>query len=718
MFYDETSKTFYLETKNSSYVMQVLSNGILSHSYYGAKIPRENLEYLHCFREMPCSPFMSLEGRNVSSEAVRYECPVYGRGDYRFPSVWVEGIDGSCVNELHYQSHKILSGKPLMKGMPHLDVETENVETLEIILQDDISGFEVSLYYSVFVEEDVIARHLTVRNIAAMPIHIRAASSGTVDFATADYEMLTLAGAWAKERSVERYPLRHGNTTIESRRGASSHQLNPFAALVRKNTDENQGEVYGFSLIYSGDFRISAEVNHLDSLRLQIGINPDTFSWTLDPGESFETPEAIMTYSASGLNRMSQNFHKVCRNHLGKCADKTLKHPIVINNWEATYYDIDESKMKKFISDCAGFGIDTLVMDDGWFGKRNSESGSIGDWFVNKEKFPRGLKDIIDFCHENGMNFGIWLEPEMVSVDSELYREHSDWCIHVPNRKCVEGRNQLVLDLSRKEVVEHLYVQVASILNEYEISYVKWDMNRNITDNGNSELSHRYILGLYELLERLKRNFPNVFFEGCAGGGGRFDFGMLYYMPQIWTSDDTDPMERLKIQYGTSFVYPTEAMSAHVSASPNHQTGRNVSFLTRGYVAQMCSFGYELDLGKLTEEERKQVRQQIQHYRKIEHLINRGVFYRLSSPYETKFCSWQLVSEDQKEVEVLFAFPSVVPLQNIQYVKLKGLLPKEMYIVEPLGIQLSGEILMNVGLPVVQPEEDYAVVVYNIESVK
>lgn len=722
MFYDENSRSFFVETEKSCYVMQVLSNGILSHSYYGSKIPRENLAYLRHLREMPCSPFMKLDGRNVSSEAVKYECPVYGRGDYRFPAVWIEGADGTYVNELHYCSHRIIQGKPLMAGMPQLDVETENMETLEILLRDEISGFEVTLSYSAFYEEDVIARHMSVRNIAGKPVRIRAAASACIDFATADYEMITLEGAWARERWAERYKLPHGTTSVESRRGASSHQRNPFAAMVRKNTDEDQGEAYGFALIYSGDFRISAEVDHMDSVRMQIGLNPDTFSWTLNPGEIFETPEAVMTYSDSGLNRMSQNFHAVCRKHLGKCADKSIRHPIVINNWEAMYYDLSEERMKKFIDDCAGYGIDVIVMDDGWFRTENFERGSLGDWRINRKKLPNGLITLTQACQKNGMRFGIWMEPEMVSEDSELYRRHPDWCIHTPARKCVEGRNQLVLDFSRREVVDYVYDRIGTLLEENEIAYVKWDMNRNITDNGSQELSgvrqgefnHRYLLGVYALLERLEKRFPKVFFEGCAGGGGRFDFGMLYYMPQIWTSDDTDPMERLKIQYGTSYVYPTEAMSAHVSASPNHQTGRRTSFSVRGDIAQMCSFGYELDPGKLSEEEKEQMRWQIARYREMEHLVNRGIFYRLRSPFETKFCSWQLVSENQREAVVLFAFPMVVPFQNIQYVKLKGLLPNAVYEVKPLGLALSGEVLMKAGVPMIQPQEDYAVVVYNI----
>lgn len=722
VFYEESSKIFYLETKDSSYVMQVLSNGILCHSYYGAKIPREDLSYLRQLRELPCSPFMVLDGQNVSAEAVKYECPVFGRGDYRFPAVWVAGADGTCVNELRYHSHRIFAGKPEIRGMPSLDANTGDSTTLEILLKDEISGFDVVLSYTVFYEEDVLARHTRIINTAGVPVCIKAAASACLDFPTADYEMITLQGAWARERSVERYKLHHGMTTVESRRGASSHQRNPFAAIVGKNTDENQGEAYGFSLIYSGDFRIAAEVDHFDSLRMQLGLNPDTFCWQLKPGETFATPEAILTYSATGLNRMSQNFHRVCRNHLGKCADKTVKHPIVINNWEAIYYDLSEEKMERFITDCAGLGIDTVVMDDGWFRIRNCEKGSLGDWVVNRAKLPNGLKNLTESCRKNGMRFGIWLEPEMVSEDSDLYRAHPDWCIHTPGRVCVEGRNQLVLDLSRQEVVDHIYETIAKLLTENDISYIKWDMNRNITDNGSGnlaglrqgEFNHRYILGLYQLLTRIGRAFPDVFIEGCAGGGGRFDFGMLYYMPQIWTSDDSDAMERLKIQYGTSYIYPTETMTAHVSACPNHQTGRTTSFAARGQVAQMCSFGYELDVGKLSEEEKELVRQQIIQYRRTEHLVNRGTYYRLVSPFDTKFCSWQLVSEDQREAVVLFAFPAVVPFQNVQYVKLQGLIPDRMYTVGQLDIRLSGSVLMQVGLPVVQPEEDNAVVMYEL----
>ena len=722
--YLQSTKTFYLETKSTSYVIRILDNGMVAHSYYGGKIPHEDLSYYGIYSGINFSPIIPCGDKRITPEGVLYEYATFGRGDFRAPAVWVEGADNTYVNELKYASHRILTGKPKIAGMPQMDVNTENAQTLELTLRDEVSGFETVLYYTTLDDSDVIVRRSVIRNIAGSAIKVKSAYSASFDMATCDFDMITLQGSWARERYVERYPLHHGTNAIESRRGASSHQLNPFAAFAAKDTTEHWGKVYGVTLVYSGDFKLTAEVDQYDCTRIQIGLNPEMFSWILNPGESFETPEALLTYSNAGLNGMSQNFHKACRSHLGKCADRRIKHPIIINSWEAMYFDFDEAKMIQFITDCAGLGIDTVVMDDGWFGHRDGGNRSLGDWFVYEKKLPNGLGGIIDACHENGMNFGIWFEPEMISVDSELYRAHPDWCIHTPDRVPIEGRNQLILDMSRPEVVDCIYDQMAKILDTYDISYIKWDMNRHMTDNGSAwlsdgrqgEFNHRYILGVYNLMARLEESYPNVFFEGCSGGGGRFDFGILYYMPQIWTSDDSDAVERLKIQYGTSFVYPPFAMVAHVSACPNHQTGRTTPFTTRGDVAQMCSFGYEFDVGKLTQEEKDQIKAQIVKHRQLEDMVNDGTYYRLRSPFESDFCAWQLVSEDRNSSFVMFAYKAVIPQPMPQYMTLQGLDPDKKYKVEQLGITLTGATLMNVGIPIRQPQQDYATLVFDLTA--
>lgn len=721
--FSQETRTFYLETCCTSYVIRILQDGTVAHSYYGAKIPQEDLSYYNLFRPINFSARMSQSPEGISPESLLMEYPTFGQGDYRLPAVVVQGADGTDVNQLRYVSHRIHSGKPLMDGMPQLDVSTDQAQTLELLLRDPVTGYEVSLYYTPIDTCDVIARRTVIRSIAEVPIRIRSACSASFDIETSDFDMITLQGSWARERHVERTPLRHGISAVGSRRGASSHQLNPFAALAEKSATEDSGRVFGISLIYSGDFKLSVEVDHFDMTRVQIGLNPETFCWQLAPGETFQTPEALLTFSGEGLNGMSRNFHRVCREHLGRCAAPSLHHPIVINSWEAMYFDFDEDKMIRFIKDCAGLGIDTVVMDDGWFGHRDDDRSSLGDWFIHEKKLPNGLQGIIDACHSSGMQFGIWFEPEMISRDSRLFEQHPDWCIHVPGREPVESRSQLILDMSRPEVVDCIFRQMSEILDRYDISYIKWDMNRHMTDNGSAalhperqgEVAHRYILGLYNLISRLETKYPEVFFEGCSGGGGRFDFGMLYYMPQIWTSDDTDAVERMKIQYGTSYVYPPSAMVAHVSACPNHQTGRTTPFQTRGEVAQCCSFGYEFDVGKLSDDEKNAIRQQIQTHRRLEALIDHGTFYRLRSPFQTDCCAWQLVSPEQDRSYVMLAWKTGAPHPKPQYLRLQGLDPKARYHIPQLNLCRSGETLMQVGLAVTMPENvDHASLTFDL----
>ena len=707
-FLPET-KTFYLDTLHSSYVLRILEDGTVVHSYFGPRIPHEDLSDQDTFRPIVFSAVRQIGSNSVSPETLTPEYPTFGRGDYRSPAIMVQGRDGCQVNELRYASHRILTGKPLMEAMPQMDVHLEEVQTLELTLEDPVSGFQAILWYSTF--EDVISRRVSVRNLTDAPLRLCRIASASLELRQGELDLITLNGSWGRERAVERSALHHGICSIGSTRGASSHQSSPFLALAEKNTTEASGEVYAMSLIYSGDFQASVEMDAFSTLRVQIGLNPETFSYTLGPGEGYETPEALLTYSAQGLNGMSRNFHRACRAHLGKCADRSLRHPIVINSWEAMYFDFDEEKMCGFVQSCSGLGIDTVVMDDGWFGDRSDDSSALGDWELHPGKLPNGLKRIIDTCHENQMEFGLWFEPEMISRRSRLYEAHPDWCIRVPGREPVESRNQYVLDMSRPEVADCIYDQMAALLEAYDISYIKWDMNRHITDlcsaalppDRQGELSDRYIRGVYRLISRLENAFPRIYFEGCSGGGGRFDFGMLYYMPQIWTSDDTDAVERMKIQYGTSMVYPPDTIVAHVSACPNHQTGRNISMETRGNVAQGFSLGYELDPGRLSEQERKAIREQIEQHRKLEKLIAEGSFYRLCSPFTTDCCAWQIVAPDRNNAFLMVGWSGCSVQPRPRQIRLMGLEAERQYRIPQLGLKKSGAFFMNVGLWLLPP---------------
>lgn len=713
---------FFLETAGTSYIMRLTEEGLLQHVYYGKKVPRDDFSYYNIHRRWAFDPLIPTKDGLDSVNALPQEYPTFGRGDLRQPALVIEDFRGRRINFLTYCGHVLREGRETLPGLPCLNENLQDVQTLVVTLQDEITHAVIELHYVVFPQEDVISRYSVVKNPTDAPLYLRKADSLSIDFERANFDFISLEGAWARERYPARRRVCQGTTAIESRRGSSSAMLNPFAALADAEATETSGEVYGVAFVYSSDFRILAEGNQMENTRLQVGLNPETFSWKLEPNGSFTTPEALVTYSAAGFGPMSRNFHRVSRSHLGKSARKDLRHPIVINNWEATYFDITEEKLEKLIRDSSGLGIDTLVLDDGWFGHRDTDCSSLGDWYVFAEKFPHGLQYIADACRAHGMRFGIWFEPEMVSPDSDLYRAHPDWCIHCEGFEPRQTRQQLVLDLSRPEVVDNIYAQVAKILSECDITYVKWDCNRNTCDNGSGTLAsdcqlehtHRQMLGVYELMRRLTENFPHVFFEGCSGGGGRFDFGILYYMPQIWTSDDSDAVERLKIQYGTSFAYPPASMVGHVSACPNHQTDRSCSFATRGEIAQMCNYGYELDIGRLSEEERGQIAAQTAHHRVLEPLLRDGEFYRLLSPFAGNFCAWELVARDRSRAYVMAARQTPAPNPTAHYLRLQGLDPEASYLVEQLGLTLRGATLMNAGLPLQMPFESYPVVAFDL----
>ena len=581
--YNENFKTFHLRTKNTSYVLKVIETGHLSHLYWGRKLRADNLEYF--FRRRGFGSFAADTDNIIGFqlELIPQECPTFGATDLRSPSLEFQYEDGTSATDLRYNSHRIYEGKQSLSGLPAVYVESEEEATsLEITLVDSLKNLEVILTYNVFEDFDAITRSLKIVNNSDEKINIERVLSANVDFTTDEFDFIQLSGSWGRERHILRNPLRSGSQAIESRRGASSHAQNPFMALCSKEANEEYGEVYGFSLVYSGNFLANVEVDMYRNARAQIGINPFDFKWLLESKEEFQAPEVVLVYSSKGLNGMSQIYHNLYRKRLCRGNYRDKVRPVLINNWEATYFDFNEVKIKEIAKEASKLGMELFVLDDGWFGNRNDDKSSLGDWFVNEGKLKGGLSKLAKDINNMGLEFGLWFEPEMISPISKLYEKHPNWCIHIPGRTRSHARSQLILDLSRKEVCDYIIESISKILESANISYVKWDMNRNMTEVGSlgltserqRETAHRYILGLYRVMEEITSRFPNVLFESCSGGGGRFDPGILYYMPQTWTSDDTDAIERLKIQFGTSMVYPPISMGCHVSAVPNHQANR------------------------------------------------------------------------------------------------------------------------------------------------
>lgn len=718
IFFDEAQNLFHLQSQNSSYIIQLV-RGYAAHVYYGRKLRQDsNLKGMLSFNERASfSPNPIPDDKSISLDTLPQEYPQYGSSDFRSPAYQVKLANGTRVTELAYRTHRILQGKPDLKGLPAVYTEHESeAETLELELSDAVSGLTVILSYTVFADSAAITRSARIVNESGAPLELERALSASLDFADSDYDALYLSGAWARERHVQRRRLAPGVTGIGSRRGSSSHQQNPFFALLRPDANERQGEVYGVSLVYSGNFIAEAEVEQFGMTRLQIGLNPFDFSWHLEPGESFQTPEVVLVYSNEGLGGMSREYHRLYRTRLCGGQHRDRERPILVNNWEATYFDFNADKIEAIAQAGSKLGIELFVLDDGWFGRRDRDNSSLGDWFEDRRKLPGGLKDLANRVKATGLQFGLWFEPEMVSPDSDLYRSHPDWCLHVPDRRRTEAREQLVLDMSRSDVREYLYERLSDIFSTVPVTYVKWDMNRNMTEIGSSEIpadrqkeiAHRYILGLYELLERLTGEFPHILFESCSGGGGRFDPGMLYYMPQTWTSDDTDAVERLKIQYGTSLVYPVSTMGAHVSAVPNHQVERTTSLTFRGDVAMSGNFGYELDLTKFTAEEQETAKQQIETYKEIRGLVQQGELYRLLSPFEGNETSWMFVSRDRNEALLFYFKVLAEPNAPLRNVKLEGLDPEKNYCLEASGEIYGGDRLMALGLPVSSLRGDFA----------
>ena len=706
--YHENTRTFHLFNASVSYIFTILENGTPGSLYYGARLTDKDdySELLEMKRRAnaPCT----YEGNLLFSlEHLKQEYPLYGHGDLRYPACSMRRENGSHIFEFRYISHVIYSGKHGINGLPAIWCRTtDEMESLEVELEDANSGTRLTLYYTICSDLPVIARHTRITQAGASAVTIERVMSCNVDLIDDAWEMVQLNGAWSRERHVTTMPLRPGIQSVYSMRGHSSAQFNPFLALKRKECTETQGECMGFTLLYSGSFLAGVEVDNYHVSRVQIGIHPDCFEWTLQQGESFETPEAVYVYSEDGLNGMSQAFHTLFNRHLVRGKYRMKERPILINNWEATYFDFDEEKIVRIAETAAQAGIELFVLDDGWFGNRNDDHRGLGDWYVNLQKLPHGISGLSQRIHSLGMQFGLWIEPEMVNRDSNLYRTHPEWVMVDPDYVPCHGRNQYVLDFSRKEVVDYIFKCLDQVLDGADVNYIKWDMNRTMSEvysRSHSSLQqgrvmHEYILGVYDLYERLIQKYPDILFESCASGGGRFDAGMLYYAPQAWTSDNSDAVERLKIQYGTSYVYPPSCMGAHVSAVPNHQVFRNTPLNTRANTAFYGAFGYELDLSKLTEDELEQVRQQVTFMKKYRSVFQYGTFYRLSSPFESNETVWMSVSQDQKTAIV--GYYRVLNEVNVGYrrIRLKGLNPDEQYRISMDGRWIEGRELMKAGL--------------------
>lgn len=706
---NEEHKLFHLQTAKTSYIFKILENGNAGQLYYGPQIPvKKDYPNLASREEHDCTNTLTVDQSDFQLELIKQEYAGLGKGDYRYPAYQITYPNGSRTSEFEYTGYEVADGKERLKNMPSaFDDQGDDSQTLTVTFKDALANLVLQLHYTVFEKEDVIVRSATFINRGQEAVTLDRALSLQLDLPDHDYDMLQFSGSWARERHLIRTPLRSGIQSIGSLRVASSHQQNPFFALARPHTDNHQGSAFGFNFIYSGNFIDSVEVDQFDTTRVLVGINPDDFGWKLANGESFQTPEAVMTYTSDGLNQMSQQLGAFYQDHLINQHFAHQDRPILINNWEATFMDFNEAKLMKIVDQADKLGIEMFVLDDGWFGHRDDDKSSLGDWFVDQKKFSNGISGFADRVHDKGMKFGLWFEPEMISIDSKLYEKHPDWMIATPGRQGTPARNQYVLDMTRQEVVDYLFEHMSAIIKQTKLDYIKWDMNRNITEmygaklpaDQQLEFPHRYILGVYQLYARLTEAFPKVLFESCASGGGRFDLGMMYYAPQAWCSDDTDAVERIKIQDGTSYGYTQNMWGAHVSAVPNDQVGRLTSLDTRAAVAYFGDFGYELDITKMAADELATIKKQVAFYKQYRHLFQFGKFYRLDNPdtNNDNVYGWQVVNEDRSEA-ILTRF-QILNGANPAYIRVyfAGLDPEATYTVNDGEEHFSGAELMNAG---------------------
>lgn len=702
-------KEFHLYNKEISYIIHILPNGHVGNLYFGKKIDPYKT-YNHLFEGIyrPLAAYVYEEDNKFSLQNTRQEYPTFGLSDFRKGAFLIKQENGSEISDFKYESHKIIEGKLKLKGVPQTYVENkDDATTLEITLLDEVIKSKLKLYFTIFEDRAVITRSASFLNLSNKSINIEKAMSFNLDLPDSNYNIIQLNGAWGRERHVHDRSIKEGTQGFYSLKGASSAEFNPFLALRRPNTDEFSGEVIGFSLVYSGNFMAEIDVDTYNQTRIMMGIHPDRFSWPLNLNEEFYTPEVVIVYSDKGLNYMSQVYHSLYRECLMRGKWKDSVRPILLNSWEALSFSIDEEKIKELATNASKLGVELFVLDDGWFGKRNNDNAGLGDWTVNKEKFPNGLNEIIEYINKLGMDFGIWIEPEMVNKASELYRSHPDWIIHDPNRKPSHTRNQYTLDFSRDEVVDHIYNQIEKLLSDYNISYVKWDMNRYITEcyskdkgaNLQGTVYHKYILNVYKLYDKLTTRFPDILFESCSSGGARFDPGMLYYAPQTWTSDNTDAMERIKIQYGSSLVYPLISMGSHVSESPNQQVFRETTLETRANVAYFGNLGYELDVNNLSNVEKEEIKKQIQFYKENREVFQFGEFYRIKNPYKNNISAWMVKSNDEKTI-ILGCYKLLNHAnEGKERVKLFGLDKDGDYKLSyPYEKEFKGDELMNIGI--------------------
>ena len=750
--FDQKNKVFKLDTPLSSYVMAVADKDkFLGHVYYGSRIDDTDTRYFLRTEDYPFIPEKMDRERVPFMGLFPFEFPGHGCGDFRAPCIEIRTAGGYTTVNPVYVSHSIVKGKPAIEGMPicagmpSVFADDKDCSTLKIVLEDKTSCVEIHLFYTVFENLDVIVKSSFIRNTGKEPLFLTKflSSSLTVENEPA-LDVLTLHGAWARERNIQRKPVCYGSFKIESRRGEPSHLVNPFMAVLERTATQNQGKVYGVSLVYSGNFEMEAELDSTDTVRVTAGIGTDNFCWKLEGGGSFSAPEAVLVFSDSGIGGMSRTYHDLFRNHLIRSKYKFQDRPVLLNSWEAAYFDFDTDKLLGIAKEAAARGVELFVLDDGWFGKRDDDSTSLGDWFVNEKKLPGGLVRLSEEIHKMGMRFGVWFEPEMVSPDSDLYRAHPDWALSVPGRDRSLARNQLVLDYSRPEVCDYVYKMISTVIREAKIDYVKWDMNRALCEVGSAalpadrqgEVLHRYVLGMYRLQGQLVTDFPDLLLENCSAGGARFDPGMIYFSPQIWCSDDTDAIERLSVQEGTAVVYPLSCMGAHVSVCPNHVTQRTTPFETRAMVALAGTFGYELDITKLSDEDKNAVPHQIKLYHRFGSLMREGEYYRLLSYAENRrWDSWQVVSKDKKQSLVTVIQVITEPSRRSRRLRFEGLDPQRRYKVEVVNMSgaelnegaaadaaylqeriFSGSTLMNAGILVHRTPGDFAGAMYYITA--
>ena len=706
--FDKERKIFKLDTLSSTYAIGIFKGDYLIHLYYGKKIPDNKLltsAYRGWFGSASPNAAAAAE-ENFSQDLQPMEYPCNGVGDFRLSALSIRDSEGRSVTDIRYVDHKIYAGKPKLKGLPATYCNSDDeADTLEIITLDSFTGAKVTLYYTAFKNHSIITQSVKIENTGKEAFDIEKVASCCVNFPSMSYNMINLYGSWLKERTVETRHLAHGIQSVASKRGSSSHNHNPFVALVDDKGGEDYGDAFGFNFVYSGNFAIDIETDHFDCSRLVMGINPIDFNWYLEPGEEFQSPEAVMAYSANGLGEMSRTFHDFYSDHLIRGTWKKKKRPLLINSWEGSGFDFDDETLVRYARESKELGCELLVMDDGWFGVRNCDDSSLGDWFVNEKKLNGPLSRLIERVNAYGMDFGIWFEPEMISPDSDIYRAHPDWCVHVEGREISPARKQYVIDMTRQDVRDNIFNQMYDVLSNNNIAYLKWDYNRGITEPASMKLDkihqkeffHRFILGTYELMDRITSAFPDILFESCASGGGRFDPGMLYYMPQAWTSDNTDPIERLRIQFGTSLCYPASAMGAHVSAS------KRAGIETKAAVALWGTFGYELDPKHLTDEEKETVKRTSELYHKYYDLNHYGDLYRLILPTEDEYkCAWSFVAKDKSEALLTVVIKNQAPHAFLN-IKLKGLDENKLYQNEADGEIYSGALLMNAGINLTDP---------------